>query len=354
MGEPKDPRRRAHVGCAHTAHPRGRRRRRVLPRRSAWLFGSRASDEVLDSAKADQVVWQVRQPPTLITVRVVPRSCTSTCRPTASSGRSTRSFGRRRRRPASRWRCSTAPTRSWSTATRRPRAGSCSARPLVVDAGGAARRRRARRHPGDAFDPALVDPAGRSGGSVGAAVPTDGTVVGGTFVAPVGQPQCGDLDCPAGAGVISIAGDATTRAVRQRQPERADFSRSLWIAAGRAHAARHRRDLAARRPGAAARGRDHRARRGDRCGGHRRAGADPVDARRDRPPRPHDERDARPARRRRRGPAAVRRRRVARAAQPARRHPHRDRGGARPPRGRRLAGGRAAACSTRPTGSRAW
>ena len=74
------------------------------------------------------------------------------------------------------------------------------------------------------------------------------------------------------------------------------------------------------------------------------------DRRRDRSPRPHDERDARPPRGRHRPPAPVRRRRQPRAAQPAHRHPRPARGRPRAPRARRLAGDRARACSTTRSG----
>ena len=84
--------------------------------------------------------------------------------------------------------------------------------------------------------------------------------------------------------------------------------------------------------------------------GHRRRGPAPTRARtgergRDRPPRPHDERDARPPRGRHRPATALRRRRQPRAAQPAHRDPRPARGRPRAPGARRLADHRAGASS---------
>ena len=101
--------------------------------------------------------------------------------------------------------------------------------------------------------------------------------------------------------------------------------------------------------------------RGDPPGGRgdRRRGPPPARARtrqrgRDRPPRPHDERDARPARGRHRSATALRRRRQPRAAQPAHRDPRAARGRPRASGARRLAGHRARACSPTRSGCSDW
>ncbi len=124
---------------------------------------------------------------------------------------------------------------------------------------------------------------------------------------------------------------------RRRRPGRTRVARR-----GRQHH-RHADDLdvdrradsrrAGRARGLVLHGTRAEARRGDPCRGgvdHRVDHAPPRararHRRRGRPPRAHDERDARPARGVLATPAAVRVRRVARAAQPARLDPHQSRG----------------------------
>ncbi len=97
-------------------------------------------------------------------------------------------------------------------------------------------------------------------------------------------------------------------------------------------------DLVAGRPGPAARRRHVRRGRRDHRPHHHPPGPRARDRRRDPAPGPHDERHAGPAGGGPGPPAALRVRRLARAALPRRRGPHQPRGGPGPPGGDGLAG----------------
>ena len=141
------------------------------------------------------------------------------------------------------------------------------------------------------------------------------------------------------AGRITLVAQQSTAAVNRTVDS---VTNVLLFAVPRHDRPRRARSVVLRRTRA-------QAGRGDPPGGgvdhrrhHRPSRARARHRRRGRPPRPHHERHARPARGLVAEAAAVRLRRVARAAQPAGVHPHQPRGRAAQPRPHRLAGGRRA------------
>jgi signal transduction histidine kinase len=206
---------------------------------AAWLFGTRASDEVLNSAKDDQfVVAQLAQP------AVAPGSGDAVLvyrdlqandligpfyeivgAPVPSPGQAVEVFDG----------TDTILVEGDPAAVGRIVLSA----PLVVDAGTALL---GGAEPSDIFITTLgatqLDQSVGAGGGRSASVPADsrvptgGSVVAGTFVAAPGEPQCGGTDCPDGTGVISIAGDATTLRLDNVNASVQDLSRSLWVAAG--------------------------------------------------------------------------------------------------------------------------